>query len=168
MSHFSFTIFHPRKYERIHQLLQVLQKMPYGLSTTSNKARSLQASGEQLPGLMPVSPHPAFESFIGIDKIRKVSTFKMYFLHCKKLHSLKIKMNKTALCTDGDSLILWVCTHSPLQMPALFINFSLSLYCLKTYPFPFPAAHRRPKKRAACAPVPMKRRKYSHVNKEQS
>lgn len=84
----------------------------------SDKARSLQRSGEQPPGLTPVSSHPHFESLI--DKIRKVSTFKVCFLHCKKLHSLKIKTNKTALCTGGDSLILRVRTHSPVQTSTLF------------------------------------------------
>ena len=59
--------------------------MPYGLSTATNQARSLQGSGEQLPGRVPLPSHTAFESFIGIDKIRKLSAFKTYFLHCKKL-----------------------------------------------------------------------------------
>lgn len=143
MSHFSFKMFHPRKDERIHQVLQVHHKMPYGLSTASDKARSLQASGEQPPGLTPVSSHPTSGSFI--DKIRKVSTFKVYFLHCKKLHSLKIKMNKIALCTDGDNLIFlgirsFPSTHTRPVLAGVYsinqqaINFNLFLYCLKNYP----------------------------------
>lgn len=174
MSHFSFKMFHPRKDERIHQVLQVHHKMPYGLSTASDKARSLQASGEQPPGLTPVSSHPTSGSFI--DKIRKVSTFKVYFLHCKKLHSLKIKMNKISLCTDGDNLIFWICAHSPVHTPALFwlvltqstSKLLISTYfctALKTTPFPFPTAHRKQKKKAIHAPVAMKRRKYSHADR---